>query len=381
MKQGLSLHIGLNVIDPTHYGDNGQLYGCINDAKDMVKLAKKRGFTPTLLTDDKATAKTVISQIKAAAKTLKTGDFFLVTYSGHGSQVPDMNGDKDDRMDETWCLYDRMLVDDELAQLWAGFKTGVRILVLSDSCHSGTVVRAFPAPASPRLPRGQKARLLPTAIAKATYKRNQTSYDLIQAGTKGAGKSVIKASVILISGCQDTQVSIDDGTNGVFTRNLKAVLSRSFPLGYKRLRDLIAARMDRSQSPNYYPVGTSDPAFARQEVFSISPDATAAPTRPPRARTTTTREPTARDAEETTEAFVLRQLRGTGYHQPRLDSDISTWFREIERVDDALALPLTRTDAFLLRYLNRFPGVVLGKSELISGVYPTPQHLVNLANS
>ena len=44
--------------------------------------------------------------------------------------------------DETWCIYsDRQLVDDELYSLWAQFAAGVRIFVLSDSCHSGTVLK------------------------------------------------------------------------------------------------------------------------------------------------------------------------------------------------------------------------------------------------
>lgn len=49
------------------------------------------------------------------------------------------------RMDETWVLYDRQLVDDELYKIWSKFKPLVRILVFSDSCHNGTVTRDIPA--------------------------------------------------------------------------------------------------------------------------------------------------------------------------------------------------------------------------------------------
>jgi len=62
-------------------------------------------------------------------------------------------------MDETWVLYDRQLVDDELYKIWSKFKPGVRILVLSDSCHSGTVPRDIPA----FLGNGPRPRAMPRA--------------------------------------------------------------------------------------------------------------------------------------------------------------------------------------------------------------------------
>ena len=149
MAKGISLHIGLNHVDPKHYqGWDGELNACIADARDMRALAKKRGFVGnTLLIDGQATAEAVSAAILDASKKLSKGDIFLLTYSGHGGQVRDTNGDEkdNDRMDETWVLFDRQLVDDEVYALWSKFKAGVRILVLSDSCHSGTVVKEIPS--------------------------------------------------------------------------------------------------------------------------------------------------------------------------------------------------------------------------------------------
>ena len=53
----------------------------------------------------------------------------------------DVTGEEADKRDETWCLFDSQLIDDELYFELAKFASGVRILVLSDSCHSGTVTR------------------------------------------------------------------------------------------------------------------------------------------------------------------------------------------------------------------------------------------------
>ena len=68
-------------------------------------------------------------------------------------------------MEETWVLYDRQLVDDELYKIWSKFKPGVRILVLSDSCHNGTVTRDIPAflgngPRPRAMPRADQALIL-----------------------------------------------------------------------------------------------------------------------------------------------------------------------------------------------------------------------------
>jgi hypothetical protein len=149
MGKGISIHIGLNHVDPKHYqGWDGELNACIADAKDMRALAKKKGFAGnTLLVDGQATAAAARAALLNVSKKLVKGDILFLTYSGHGGQVRDTNSDEkdNDRMDETWVLFDRQLVDDELYNIWAKFKAGVRILVLSDSCHSGTVVRDIPA--------------------------------------------------------------------------------------------------------------------------------------------------------------------------------------------------------------------------------------------
>jgi hypothetical protein len=64
-------------------------------------------------------------------------------YSGHGNQVPDLDGEEPDKLDETWCLYDGQMIDDELYRMYGALAEGVRVLILSDSCHSGTVAKGM----------------------------------------------------------------------------------------------------------------------------------------------------------------------------------------------------------------------------------------------
>jgi hypothetical protein len=268
MAKGISLHIGLNAVDPAHYGGwDGALSACEYDAKDMLAIANKRGFAAsTMLLTKQATVAAVSQAIQNAAKQLSKGDIFFLTYSGHGGQVPDTNQDEADRMDETWVLYDRQLVDDELYKLYSTFKSGVRIVVLSDSCHSGTVTRATP----PWEASQPKIRVMPANVGKETYRKNKATYDGIQKANAGAESIALKATVVLISGCQDNQVSLDGSRNGLFTGTMKKVWNNGkFAYGYRRFRDSIVTRMPPTQTPNYYVIGTANLAFESQKPFTV----------------------------------------------------------------------------------------------------------------
>jgi hypothetical protein len=163
MTTGLSIHIGLNAVDPDGYdGWDGPLVACEFDAKDMAALAESRGFeTKTLLTKDAASS-AILEALGEAASSLSAEDVLFLSYSGHGGQVPDGNSDEDDRMDETWCAYDRQVVDDELYSAWAAFSAGTRIIVLSDSCHSGTATKAVLDAVRPEALRGLRSSVTPS---------------------------------------------------------------------------------------------------------------------------------------------------------------------------------------------------------------------------
>jgi metacaspase-1 len=271
-NKGVSLHLGLNRVDPAHYGGwDGRLAACEFDAKDMQAIARKQGLVPRILLTRAATSAAVIAAICDAAKALKSGDIFFLSYSGHGGQVPDTNHDEADRQDETWVLYDRQLVDDELYALWGRFAAGVRITMLSDSCHSGTMARELPvflrANAATLPPRN---RLMPPPVALKTYRLNKALYDGIQREHPAGDQALVNSAVILISGCQDNQTSLDGSRNGLFTEKLRKVWSNGkFAGTHKQFRNKIASLMPASQTPNYYVVGAANPAFEAQKPFTI----------------------------------------------------------------------------------------------------------------
>jgi metacaspase-1 len=271
MPKGFSLHIGLNFVDPKHYqGWDGELAACEADAEDMTAIAKANGFEPQVLINKKATRKAVKDALTKLSKTMAEGDLLLLSYSGHGGQLPDKNGDEKDDMDETWCLWDGEMSDDELHQLYGKFKAGVRILIFSDSCHSGTVSRDLLQQAAALKPDTRVYRAMPEAVALRTYRANKVFYDEISAEVSKEKEKPIAASVILISGCQDNQLSQDGVFNGLFTgQMLKTWREGTFKGDYKKFHKTIIRTMPPDQSPAFTMVGTQNGAFMKQKPFTI----------------------------------------------------------------------------------------------------------------
>ena len=288
--RSISLHIGLNSVKASAYGGwDGPLAACEFDANDMAALAAAQGMKPKVLLTAKATRSAVLATLREAAKKLSAGGLFFLTYSGHGGQVPDVTGEEVDKKDETWCLFDGQLIDDELYYELSRFKAGVRVLVLSDSCHSGTVTRdRVPPPPPP----GQRAKLLPDAVARRTYDENRAFYDALQVevarlagdavvdpdtaiaqvAASGRLTAIVKqfaASVILVSGCQDNQTSMDGEHNGAFTEQLLRVWNQGrFEGNYATFHAHVKMRLPPTQSPNLFTLGSAG-TFLAQKPFTV----------------------------------------------------------------------------------------------------------------
>jgi len=269
MPKGISLHIGLNVVNPAHYdGWDGKLNACENDAIDLERIAAAQKFETSLLIREQATRENVKKAISLASASLKTGDIFYMSYSGHGGQLPDLNGDEPDGQDETWCLFDGEFLDDEFNELWIGFKKGVRILITSDSCHSGTIVKE--ATNNMVVFSDFSPRFMDSQHALSTYSSNRDFYDGLLMQQKNISAADIQASIILISGCQDNQYSYDGTFNGAFTGALKRVWNGGqFNKNYKIFHRQIQYLLPAYQSPNYLIHGRPDPDFENQRPFTI----------------------------------------------------------------------------------------------------------------
>jgi len=253
-----------------------------NDAEDMAQIARERGFEKVeVLLDGQATRDMVKSTISVAAENLKAGDMFLFTYAGHGSQIPDFNSDESDGADETLCLFDGMLIDDELYELWSHFPDDVRIVMISDSCHSGSVLRTVRRMASASVMAGDagpRSRLLPLHVAARTFRKHRNFYTALGRKNLYADERVLvreldmplRGPVLLISGCQDNQESKDGIGNGRFTQELLTVWDEGrFTGDWRELHRRIVAGMPAAQTPNLMLIGRSPETLTAMPPFSI----------------------------------------------------------------------------------------------------------------
>lgn len=215
------------------------LRGCVNDVTNMRQvLVKYCGFRPAnvrVLTDFRATKKAMQSAIASLIRSGRKGDVLFLHYSGHGSNVPDRDGDEADRRDEVLCPTDLdwkdPLTDDWLRTTFNKLRPGVRLTVVMDCCHSGTNTRAIPMPDAPVI-----NRYLPSPwdlmAEESGRKLRGTVGGTLRKSRRAARKrsDLVAANIaeVLITGCRDTQTSADAyigrSYNGALTYALVAAL-------------------------------------------------------------------------------------------------------------------------------------------------------------
>lgn len=113
-------------------------------------------------------------------------------------------------------------------------------------------------------------RAMPLEVENRTYRANRKFYDAILKSKSNEATAAIKATVILLSGCQDNQLSSDGPYNGLFTANLLRVWNAGkFKGGYKTFWKKIREKLPPTQSPNYFVVGRPNPTFEWQRAFTV----------------------------------------------------------------------------------------------------------------
>lgn len=260
MPNKTALCIGIN----NYPGTANDLSGCVNDVKDWSAELTKRGFTVKTLLDAKATKANIVKGIKSLLTATGPGDSVVIQFSGHGSYVPDENGDEPDEQDECICPYDiatadgsgNYITDDELFQLYSLRHKDSRLVILSDSCHSGTVAKAGPVLSIGGLNR--KIRFL--APEEFLSQNELSKFGDVRNSTARSASPPGRYAGLLMAGCRDKEFSYDaefnQRPNGAFTyaalttlKKLKA--AATYADWYKEIRKALPSQ-DYPQTPNLF---------------------------------------------------------------------------------------------------------------------------------
>jgi len=202
---------------------SAQLHGCVNDANDFAAVLQDcLGFDElgiTVLTDAAASKSAIMGALNEHITRAKAGEIkhLVVTYSSHGTHVPDPTGDEPDRADEAIAAYDirpagdswdldTVIVDDELQSLFGEVPDDVLVEVFLDTCNSGTGLRASDLLA------GRTPKFLPAPTLDGEEELSQLSVvgvrDLLAASLPGA------AAPVLFAACAADQTAADAFING-----------------------------------------------------------------------------------------------------------------------------------------------------------------------
>ncbi len=244
MAQGMAVVVGLTRVDPVSYNGCSMTSGCWgaeDDVDRVVHLVSAFQFLSVGLKTGQATADAVLGRLDRAARTTRPGDFFFFYFAGHGQQRPDSGGDEDDGFDELMLAYDRPLDDDELGELWREFHGGVRILAVSDSCHSGTDFKFSGG--------RKRAPVQPPSVLRPSL-------------------PPMRASMIHIGAARDEESALAYRGGGAFTLAFCAAFSKDFQGGYRDLVHVISASLF-SQHPRIDLYGPGAEEFVREKPFWI----------------------------------------------------------------------------------------------------------------
>ncbi len=270
MPRGIAIHIGVNHPASTRECPLSQSE---ENAWRMAGLAHQAGYGAIhVLRGADATRDAVHGLLSRAAEALEPRHTLFVSFSGHGSRVPDSNSDERDGWDETWCLHDADLVDDELTEIWKQAKPGTRVLVVSESCFGGGIGRTgddvmahhrFP-------PHDRPVYRSPGPVVRGVkqYVSQETEGSCIVGAP--AHDEGIRASLLLMTAAGEGQKARE----GLYLHHLLALwdggkFTGDFRALHRRLCDLVL-HDNAGQQPQIEMLGTADPGFPLERAFHLN---------------------------------------------------------------------------------------------------------------
>lgn len=262
--RAVSIHVGVN--RPGGRFAGRPLEHSESLAWRMAGLAEQAGYDAlTVLRGEAATRAALHEALTAAAGSLRGGDQLLLTFSGHGTQVRDLDCDEGHGWDEGWCLSDGVLLDDRLAGYWLLFERGVRIVVVADSCYAAGSMREDESPdATPPVGGIGMGRYRGTEGQTAPANHSGSCIPECPRNTYG-----IQASLLLLSAAGEDQTAREN----LFAQHLLGVWNNGAFQGsycdlHRQVRERVMTERD-SQEPHILMLGVSDHAFPLETAFHL----------------------------------------------------------------------------------------------------------------
>lgn len=145
----------------------------------------------------------------------------VLQYAGHGTRLPDVDGDEDDAEDEAMCAFDfddgHFVIDDDLRAMFSHVPKGVSLTCFFDCCHSGTITRVVQ----------QKRHRVQGVRGGAPKKRSLRATPAMAEAHRASRKALGPAPVVdalgdmaevVFTACRSDQVAYESDGQGDFTR-------------------------------------------------------------------------------------------------------------------------------------------------------------------
>lgn len=187
------------VFGSNYKGTDAELSACVSDCERIRDRFKSRGYhVEEYIQETVLSWRDIKPKLVAFIKSLNRGNVGVVYYSGHGFQLPDVNGDEKDGKDEAiYFSKGDWVGDDELRQIFQQAKLGVNLFLMFDCCHSGTMAD------------------LPLRLDNLKVVRENNFR--------------FRANVLSISGCADPNLSYENSKSGFLTEAFLQVFEKWTP--------------------------------------------------------------------------------------------------------------------------------------------------------
>ncbi|KAF8511520.1 caspase domain-containing protein [Gautieria morchelliformis] len=182
LRRGLLVGVRYNGVEPA-------VEGAHDDVDDMKEfLVHHHGWREEdilVLKDDgtsnqQPTRDVIIAEMHNLVRDVCAGDVLFLQFSGHGGQIPDMNGDENDGFDEVIYSCDRYPIVDDLMHdiLVKPLPAGCRLTAIFDCCSSGTCLD------------------LPVTVLSSISEKDSNSYASPKAVIDKSGSGVVSAELV-----------------------------------------------------------------------------------------------------------------------------------------------------------------------------------------